>query len=369
MLSFLTKFNTHIAIDLGTANTLISIAQKGIVLDEPSVVAYRTGSGKRSIIAVGKEARNILGRTPANVFTVRPLRDGVIADFEAAEEMIRAFLRKANPHSTFRRTTVVICVPSGATSVEHRIIRESVLRVGAKSVHLLAEPMAAALGAELPVSKAHGSMIIDIGGGTTEIAVVSYGGIVHAKSIRTAGDKMDEAIQNYVRRTHGMLIGDSTAERIKKEIGCAKIPEDHEAAVAGTKFNADHDFSTEMIQASSEKRTTTIRGQDSASGNPRRIEFSEDQIAEALQDCLHEIFESVQTVLELTPPELSADIIDKGIVIAGGGALLRNIGIALQARLGIMVSIANDPLTCVARGTAKTLENIDRYSRYFCEVP
>lgn len=340
-MSFLTSY---VAVDLGTANTLVSVRDKGIVLDEPSVVAYRNDGNGRTVLAVGEDAKAMLGRTPENIRTIRPLRDGVIADFDVAEEMIKLFLRKIRRGRYLVNPVVVVCVPSGATNVEQRIIRESMLRAGARRAYLLPEPMAAALGAGLPVTEATGSMIIDIGGGTTEIAVISLGGIVYASSIRAAGDRMDEAIISYVRRHHGMLIGESTAERVKKEIGGAKI------------------------QSDVESRSTRVRGRDTSTGGPKEIEISDVQVADALSEILHNIVESVQQALENTPPELSADIIDKGIILTGGGAMLRHLDIILREKLGIMVTVAEDPLSCVARGTEFTLNNIDHYRAFFCEV-
>lgn len=340
----LNLFTSYVAIDLGTANTLVSLKDKGIVLNEPSVVAYRTEAGRRIMIAVGEEAKAMLGRTPENIQAVRPMRDGVIADFDTAEEMIKYFLRKAQRTRFFSSPIVVICVPSGATNVEQRIIRESVLRAGARQAYLLPEPMAAALGAGLPVAEATGSMVIDIGGGTTEIAVISLGGIVYATSIRTAGDRMDEAIVSYVRRQHGMLIGDATAERIKKEIGTA-IP-----------------------ATGSDMRKMPIRGRDLTTGGPRQIEVDESHIAEALAATVDAIKTSVREALENTPPELSADIVDKGIILTGGGAMLRNLDALLREQLGIMVTLADQPLNCVARGTESTLDRIDQYRTLFCDV-
>ena len=343
--SIMNIFNSYVAVDLGTANTVISIRDKGIVLNEPSVVAYREVGGRRDAVAVGFEAKSMLGRTPNNIRTIRPLREGVIADFDAAEEMIRIFLQKAQRRHSFRRATVVVCVPSSATNVEQRIIRESMLRAGARRVFLLPEPMAAAIGAGLPVTEASGSMVIDIGGGTTEIAVISLGGIVHSSSIRSAGDRMDELIISYVRRNHGLLIGEATAEQIKIDIGCA------------------------VVGPAPDTRRAHLRGRDIATGGPREIELNQAQIAEALSDCLVHIVDSVQETLEQTPPELSADIIDKGVMITGGGAMLSGLDTLLHSEVGIMVSVADDPLTCVVRGTESTLEHIERYRMYFCDLP
>ena len=343
--NLLDLFTSYIAIDLGTANTLVCVRNEGIVLNEPSVVAYRNDGGRRQVLAVGEAAKAMLGKTPENIQAIRPLRDGVIADFDVAEEMIKVFLRKVQRGRFMLNTVVVVCVPSGATTVEQRIIRESVLRAGARQAHLLPEPMAAALGAGLPVSDATGSMVIDIGGGTTEIAVISLGGIVYSNSIRTAGDRMDEAIANYVRRNHGVLVGEATAERVKKEIGTARAPDGKDV------------------------RRTRVRGRDVSTGGPREIELTETQVAEALSECRVNIVEAVQEALENTPPELSADIIDKGVILTGGGAMLRAFDTVLREEIGIMVTMAEDPLRCVAQGTESTLNNLETSRALFTSFP
>lgn len=329
--------SSDIAIDLGTANTLIFVRGQGIVSNEPSVVAIADDErGRKKILAVGNDAKKMLGRTPGNIKAIRPLRDGVIADFEVAEEMIKYFIRKVHNRRGFAAPLVVICVPSGSTAVERRAIQESAEVAGARKVFLIEEPMAAALGAGLPVDEPTGSMVVDIGGGTTEVAVMSLGGIVYAQSVRVGGDKMDEAIISYIRRHHNLLIGESSAERIKKDIGCAVPPFDAEDG----------------------GKSLDIKGRDLMNGVPKEILINETQIAEALSEPVGAIIDAIKTALEHTDPELAADIVDKGIVLTGGGALLRNLDYAIRHSVGLPVSIADDPLTCVARGTGKTLDNI-----------
>lgn len=327
-------FSSDLAIDLGTANTLVYVKRRGIVLNEPSVVAISITKGRRQVLAVGEDARQMFGRTPANIEAIRPLRDGVIADFEVAEEMIKHFIRKAHGRGGFASPRVIICVPSGSTAVERRAIQESAESAGARRVFLIEEAMAAALGAGLPVTEASGSMVVDIGGGTTEVAVISLGGIVYAKSIRVGGNKMDEAIVNHVRRHHNLLIGEATAENIKKRIGSACLPQD------GT---------GQVIE---------VRGRDLVHGVPKEIVVSERQIAEALAEPVAAIVEAVKVALENTAPELSADIVDKGIVLTGGGALLGNLDFVLRHATGLAVSVADEPLTCVALGTGRCLEEM-----------
>lgn len=322
------------AIDLGTANTLVYVKGKGIVLNEPSVVALQTLRGKKHVLAVGNEAKQMLGRTPGNIQAIRPMRDGVIADFEVAEEMIKHFIRKVHNRNAFSSPEIIICVPSGATAVERRAIQESAEAAGARQVYLIEEPVAAAIGAGLPVTEPTGSMIVDIGGGTTEVAVISLGGIVYSRSVRCAGDKMNEAIMNYVRRYHNLLIGEVTAERIKKTIGTASIPEHGEG------------------------KLMEIKGRDLMNGVPKEIVLSEAQIAEALADPVGQILEAVKVALENTAPELAADIVDKGIVLTGGGALLRNLDLVMRHATGLPVMIADDPLTCVVMGTGRALEDM-----------
>jgi rod shape-determining protein MreB len=327
-------FSSDIAIDLGTANTLVYVKGKGIVLNEPSVVALTTQRGRRQILAVGEEAKQMMGRTPNNIEAVRPLRDGVIADFEVAEEMIKHFIKRANKGRAFASPRMVICVPSGSTAVERRAIQESAESAGARRVFLIEEPMAAAIGAGLPVTEPTGSMVIDIGGGTTEVAILSLGGIVYAQSLRVGGNKMDEAIVNYLRRHHNLLIGDGTAENIKKRIGSACPPDD------GT---------GEVLE---------VKGRDVLNGVPKEIAISQRQVAEALAEPVHAIIETVKVALEHTAPELSADIVDKGIVLTGGGALLGNLDFVLRHATGLPVTIADQPLTCVAMGTGRCVEDM-----------
>jgi rod shape-determining protein MreB len=329
--------SSDIAIDLGTANTLVYVKGQGIVSNEPSVVAISDdGRGRKKILAVGDEAKRMLGRTPGSIQAIRPLRDGVIADFEVAEEMIKYFIRKVHNRRSFAAPQVVICVPSGSTAVERRAIQESAEVAGARRVFLIEEPMAAAIGAGLPVDEPTGSMVVDIGGGTTEVAVMSLGGIVYARSVRVAGDKMDDAIINYIRRHHNLLIGESTAEKIKKDIGCAVPPFDSE----------------------DEGRAMEIKGRDLMNGVPKELLINQTQMAEALAEPVSQIIEAIKTALENTAPELAADIVDKGIVLTGGGALLDNLDYAIRHSAGIPVSIADDPLTCVVMGTGKVLDNI-----------
>jgi rod shape-determining protein MreB len=326
--------SADMGIDLGTANTLVYVKGRGIVLNEPSVVAIAQIKGKRHVLAVGDEAKMMLGRTPGNIQAIRPLRDGVIADFEVAEEMIKHFIRKVHNRRSFANPQIIICVPSGSTAVERRAIQESAESAGARRVFLIEEPMAAAIGAGLPVTEPTGSMVVDIGGGTTEVAVLSLGGIVYSRSVRVGGDKLDEAIINYIRRYHNLLIGESTAERIKKEIGSACPPEDGEG------------------------RTSEIKGRDLMNGVPKEIVITERQVAESLAEPVSAILEAVKVALENTAPELAADIVDKGIVLTGGGALLRNLDLVLRHATGLPVSVAEDPLSCVALGTGRALEEM-----------
>lgn len=327
--------SADMGIDLGTANMLVYVKGRGIVLNEPSVVAIAQSKGKRQVLAVGDEAKLMLGRTPGNIQAIRPLRDGVIADFEVAEEMIKHFIRKVHNRRSFANPQIIICVPSGSTAVERRAIQESAESAGARRVFLIEEPMAAAIGAGLPVTEPTGSMVVDIGGGTTEVAVLSLGGIVYSRSVRVGGDKLDEAIINYIRRYHNLLIGESTAERIKKEIGSACPPEDGEG------------------------RTTEIKGRDLMNGVPKEIIITERQVAESLAEPVSAILEAVKMALENTAPELAADIVDKGIVLTGGGALLRNLDFVLRHATGLPVSVAEDPLSCVALGTGRALEEMN----------
>lgn len=325
--------SADMAMDLGTANTLVYVRDQGIVLNEPSVVAISTVGGRKQVLAVGNEAKQMLGRTPGNIQAIRPLRDGVIADFEVAEAMIKHFIRKVHNRRSFVSPEMIICVPSGSTAVEQRAIIESAESAGARKVWLIEEPMAAAIGAGLPVMEPTGSMIVDIGGGTTEVAVISLGGIVYARSARVGGDRMDEAVIAYIRRVHNLLIGESTAERIKKEIGAACPPIDGDG------------------------RTMQIKGRDLMNGVPKEIVVTERQMAEALAEPVSQIVEAVKTALENTAPELAADIVDKGIVMTGGGSLLKNLDYVLRYATGLPVTVADDPLACVALGTGQALED------------
>ena len=327
-------FSSDLSIDLGTANTLIFVRDKNIVLNEPSVVAIRQVGNQKTVAAVGTEAKRMLGRTPGNITAIRPLKDGVIADFLVTEKMLQYFIAKVHENTWITPSPrVLICVPCKSTQVERRAIKESALGAGAREVYLIDEPMAAAIGAGLPVDEATGSMVIDIGGGTTEIAVISLSGIVYSESVRVGGDRFDEAIVSYVRRNYGSLIGESTAERIKHEIGSA-YPGD-------------------------EVREIDVRGRNLAEGIPRSFTLNSNEILECLQDPLSAIVQAVKGALEQTPPELASDIAEAGIVITGGGALLRGIDRLLSEETGLPVIIADDPLSCVARGGGKALEWID----------
>ena len=332
--------SSDMAIDLGTANTLVYVKGQGIMLDEPSVVAYVTQNGRKVVHAVGQEAKAMLGKTPFGMEAVRPMRDGVIADFEVAEEMIKRFIQKVHNRRSFISPVIIICVPTGATPVERRAIFQSAQMAGARDVHLIDEPMAAAIGAGLPIEEPSGSMVVDIGGGTTEVAVLSLGGIVYSRSVRVGGDKMDEAIVNFLRREQNLLIGEATAERIKKEIGTAKAPE------KGPGMALD------------------IRGRDLMNGVPKELSITEAMVAQALRDPVQKIVEAVNIALEAMPPELAADIVDKGIVLTGGGALLRNLDTVLKDRTSLPVTIADDPLKCVVNGSGIVLENFDRMKNF-----
>ena len=337
MLSSLFGFlSADMAIDLGTANTLVYVKGRNIVLNEPSVVAISKVKDKKHVLAVGEEAKQMLGRTPGNIEAIRPLRDGVIADFEIAEDMIKYFIRKVHNRRSFASPLVVICVPTGSTAVERRAIQESAEAAGARKVFLIEEPMAAAIGAGLPVTEPTGSMVVDIGGGTTEVAVLSLGGIVYAQSVRVGGHKMDQAIIAYIRRTHNLLVGERSAERIKESIGSACPPEEGEG------------------------RTMEIKGRDLLHGVPKELIISERQIAESLAEPVSQIIEAVKSALEHTAPELAADIVDKGIVLTGGGALLTNMDYVLRYATGLPVSIAEDALSCVVMGTGRALEEMKK---------
>ena len=327
-------WSQDMAIDLGTANTLVVLKGQGEVLNEPSVVAIVDQNGKKNVLAVGDEAKTMLGRTPGNISAIRPLRDGVIADFIVTEEMIKHFIRKVHKRSALVSPQVVICVPSGATAVERRAIQESAEAAGARRVYLIEEPMAAAIGANLPVTEASGSMVVDIGGGTTEVAILSLGNIVYARSVRVGGDKFDDAIVAFIRRHHNLLIGEMTAERIKKGIATAKIPKDGVGA------------------------SIEVRGRDLVNGVPKEIEINQAQICEALAEPVGQIIEATKTALEQTPPELAADIVERGIVLTGGGALLGELDTTIREATGLPVVIAEDPLTCVVMGTGRCLDEM-----------
>jgi rod shape-determining protein MreB len=329
--------SSDMAIDLGTANTLVYVKGRGIVLAEPSVVAIADVRGKKQVLAVGEEAKLMLGRTPGNIQAIRPLRDGVIADFDVAEEMIKHFIRKVHNRRGFASPTIIVCVPSGSTAVERRAIQESAESAGARRVLLIEEPMAAAIGAGLPVTEPSGNMVVDIGGGTTEVAVISLGGIVYARSVRVGGDKMDEAIISYIRRNHNLLVGESSAERLKIEIGAASPP-----------YEGDDGPYRE------------VKGRDLMNGVPREVVVSQRAIAESLAEPVNAIVEAVKVTLENTPPELAADIVDRGIVLTGGGALLTRLDQVLRDATGLPVGVAEDPLQCVALGTGRALEELKR---------
>ena len=336
-------FSDDMAIDLGTANTLIYVRGKGIVLDEPSVVAIRQEGGhnsKKTILAVGKEAKMMLGKTPGNITAIRPMKDGVIADFTVTEQMLKQFIKRVHVSRLFSPSPrIIICVPCGSTQVERRAIREAAIEAGASQVFLIEEPMAAAIGADLPVGEATGSMIVDIGGGTTEVGVISLGGMVYSGSVRVGGDKFDEAIINYIRRNYGMLIGETTAEMVKKEIGSA-FP-------------------------GSEVREMEVKGRNLAEGIPRSFTISSNEILEALTEPLNQMVSAIKSGLEQTPPELGADIAEKGMVIAGGGALLRDMDRLIMEETGLPVIVADDPLSCVVRGSGKALERMDKLGSVF----
>ncbi len=344
MFGFLSSyFNDDLAIDLGTANTLIYVRGKGIVLDEPSVVAIRQEggpNGKKVIQEVGLAAKQMLGRTPGNITAIRPMKDGVIADFIITEQMIKQFIKRVQRSKFFSPSPrIIVCVPCGSTQVERRAIRDAAIGAGASRVYLIEEPMAAAIGADLPVGEATGSMVVDIGGGTTEVGVIALGGLVYKGSVRVGGDKFDEAIINYIRRNYGMLIGETTAEHIKKDIGSA-FP-------------------------GSEVREKEVKGRNLAEGIPRSFTISSNEILEALTDPLNSIVSAVKSALEQTPPELAADIAEKGMVLTGGGALLRDIDRLLMEETGLPVVIAEDPLTCVVRGSGKALEKLEHLHSIF----
>lgn len=330
-------FSSDLSIDLGTANTLIFVRDKDIVLNEPSVVAIRQSGNQKSVAAVGADAKRMLGRTPGNITAIRPMKDGVIADFHVTEKMLQYFINKVHGTSMLSPSPrVLVCVPCKSTQVERRAIKESALGAGAREVYLIEEPMAAAIGAGLPVEEASGSMVVDIGGGTTEIAVISLNGIVYAESVRIGGDRFDEAVVTYVRRNYGSLIGEATAERIKQEIGAA--------------------------YPVSEVLEIDVRGRNLAEGIPRSFTLNSNEILEALQEPLSAIVQAVKSALEQCPPELASDIAERGIVLTGGGSMLRNIDRLISEETGLPVILAEDPLTCVARGGGRALELLDKHA-------
>ena len=333
-------WSTDMAIDLGTANTLVVVKGKGVVLNEPSVVAVVDEKGKKSVIAVGDEAKTMLGRTPGNIQAIRPLKNGVIADFIVTEEMIKHFIKKVHKKKSFANPRILICVPTGSTPVERKAIQDSALAAGARRVQLIEEPIAAAIGANLPIQEATGSMVVDIGGGTTEIAVMSLGGVVYSNSMRIAGDSMDQALIHYMRKKFNLLIGDASAEKLKKEIGTA---------------------------LATSNNTYQVKGRDLRSGTPKEISLKEEDTAEALNQTLSQIMAGIKDALENTPPELSADLVDMGLTLTGGGALLKNMDKFIAKETGLPVQIADDPLACVAIGTGKALEQEEIFSTILSE--
>jgi len=331
--SFLGLFSSDLAIDLGTANTLVYVNGKGIVIDEPSVVAVQSNpNGTKKVLAVGTEAKLMLGRTPGNIVAIRPMKDGVIADFEVTEAMLRHFITKVHKRKKWVRPRTVICVPSGITQVERRAVKESAESAGAREVYLIEEPMAAGIGAGLPITEPTGNMVVDIGGGTTEVAVISLAGIVFSRSVRVGGDKIDESIIQYIRRKYNMLIGERMAEEIKIRIGAAAPLEEPEIML--------------------------IKGRDTVAGVPQTLEINSEEIREALTEPVNAILDAVRIALERTPPELAADIVDKGIMLTGGGALLRNLDSLMRHETGLPITVVEDPLTCVVRGSGMVLDNL-----------
>ena len=333
-------WSQDMAIDLGTSNTLVVLKGKGVVLNEPSVVAVVDNKGKKSVLAVGDEAKTMLGRTPGNIQAIRPLRDGVISDFIVTEEMIKHFIKKVHKRSSFANPRILICIPTGSTPVERKAIQDSALAAGARRVQLIEEPIAAAIGANLPISEATGSMVIDIGGGTTEIAVMSLGGVVYSNSLRIAGDSMDQALISYMRKEYNLMIGDSSAEKIKKEIGTA---------------------------IATNNNTYAVKGRDLRSGTPKEVNINEEDTVEALNPILREMINGIKDALENTPPELSADLVDMGLTLTGGGALLKIIDKRLSKETGLPVHIADDPLACVAIGTGKALDQEETFNSMLTE--
>lgn len=326
--------SNDLAIDLGTANTLVYVKGKGIVLDEPSVVAvHRDSRGTKKILAVGTDAKRMLGKTPGNIVAIRPMKDGVIADFEITEAMLRHFILRVHNRRTFVRPRIIISIPSGITPVERRAVKETAESAGAREVYLIEEPMAAAIGAGLPITEPVSSMVVDIGGGTTEVAVISLAGVVYSKSVRVAGDRIDSSIVQYIKRKYSLLIGERTGEMIKTTIGCA-YPEN-------------------------ELKTVDVKGRDLISGIPKIVEITSEEVMEAMAEPVSVIINAVRDALENAPPELAGDIVDRGIVLAGGGALLRNLDVLLREETGLPITIADDPLSAVARGAGKALDELD----------
>ena len=396
-------WSQDMAIDLGTANTLVVLKGQGVVLNEPSVVAIVDQGGKKNVLAVGDEAKTMLGRTPGNISAIRPLRDGVIADFIVTEEMIKHFIKKVHKGSTFANPRILICVPTGSTPVERKAIQDSALAAGARRVQLIEEPIAAAIGAGLPISEATGSMIVDIGGGTSEIAVMSLGGLVYSKSLRIAGDAMDTAIVNYMRKEYNLLIGDGTAEKIKKEMGTAIATGTNTYPVKGRDLLGGLVYSKSLRIAgdamdtaivnymrkeynlligdgTAEKikkemgtaiatgtNTYPVKGRDLRSGTPKEVNITEEDTAEALNDIMKEMINAIKQALENTPPELSADLVDMGLTLTGGGALLKNIDKRFSKETGLPVHVADDPLSCVAVGTGKALDQEETFSTMLSE--
>ena len=338
---FFSLFSKDMAIDLGTANTLVYVKGEGVILNEPSVVATIENDGRTQVLAVGNEAKQMLGRTPGKIQAIRPMKDGVIADFDVAEQMIKSFIKKVHKGRSLSNPQIVICVPSGATNVERRAIRESADAAGARRVYLIEEPVAAAIGAGLPVAEPTGSMVVDIGGGTTEVAVLSLGGVVNSTSVKAAGDRFDEAIMEYMRTTHKLAIGETTAERMKKDIGSASPPDDGDGS------------------------SMSVKGRDLITGLPKEISISQRQIAEALAEPVAQIIDTIKRALEQTPAELSADIVERGIMLTGGGSLLHNLDRVLRRSTSLPISIAEDPLLCVVMGTGQALEEKSKLSDVF----
>ena len=332
-------FSSDLAVDLGTANTLIYVKGRGVVSSEPSVVAIN--SNTKEILAIGQEAKNMLGRTPANISAVRPMKDGVSADYDTTEKMIRYFILKVHNRRSLVRPRMVICIPSGVTQVEKRAVKDSAIQAGAREVYLIEEPMAAAIGAGLPIQEPSGNMVVDIGGGTTEVAVISLSGIVYANSVRVGGDEMDDNIVNYIKRQYNLLIGTATAEDLKIKLGSA--------------FPLENEIKTE------------IKGRDLVTGIPKTIEISDSEIREALKEAIAKIVDAVRIALEQTPPELSADIVDRGIVLTGGGALLKNLDKRLSHETGLPIIVSDDPLKAVALGSGKVLDDLELLKRVAVE--